>query len=228
MPELATSSPAAQSSPAPSGLRTGSLFAALVTGTFAVSIFTNRIVMTDEVYAVLVAGTGGSPSQVDALISGFRRWETLGYFFIPLLLALRIGLAALLVQLILLLTGREIRLARLFRGALIAHMAVWAGTVVQAAWLAAIPRGALTPETMGRLPGSLAAAIPALEELRFGLPLLFQQVTVFDFGWIVLFAMAIEDGDRIRAGPALASVAFVWACFVLSRWSLVLYLNGMT
>src|SRR5690606_15136010 len=144
--------------------------------------FTNRAILTDEVLRGLLGSP--SPSAMEQAIAGIRRWESIGYLGIPLLLLLRTVLAPLLVQLVLLLGNRRAPFGLVLRGALLGHLALWAGTVVQALWLASLPAGAIRPEVLGSAPGSIGSLLP---ELAAGpeLQLLLDQVTVFDLGWIV-------------------------------------------
>ncbi len=208
-------------------LRTLHLVVFLSVATACVTYYMNRVVLTDQVYAVLLGDAPGGALQLEERIRLLRRWETLGVLSAPLLVLVRSTVQALLVQLAFLLQGVHARLATCFRGAIWAGWATWLGHAMQAAWLSTLPPGSITPERLGDAPGSLTTLFPALATSPSPLALLWQQLSVFDLGWILLFAVAIEH--RTGAGPvrALASVGSVWVATVLARWTLLVYLSGV-
>jgi len=221
--------PAVSSGPhePPRRVRNVHLFALLAAGSITTTLFTNRMVLTDAAYQALLPDGGGSPSQLEQTIAAIRRWESVGLLFSPLVLLTRVGFHALLVQLAFLLQGIQLPFSRVFRGALWAACVTWLGTAMQAIWLASLPPGALSPELLGSMPGGLTTLFPTLHAASDGLVLLFQQVTVFDLGWILVFAVALETGEQAPPGRSLLTVSLVWLTSTLSKWALLLYLSGM-
>jgi len=203
------------------------LFALLAAGSIAVTLFTNRMVLTDAAYRALLPDGGASPSQVEQTIAAMRRWESLGLLISPLVLLARVAFHALLVQLAFLLQGTQLRFSLVFRGAIWAAWMTWLGSAMQAIWLASLPPAALSTEQLGAMPGGLTTLIPALNAGPDGLVLLFRQITVFDLGWILVFAVALEGAEKASAGRSLLSVTLVWLVSTLSQWGLMLYLSGM-
>jgi len=203
------------------------LFALLAAGSIAANLFTNRMVLTDAAYQALLSDRGGSPSQLEQTIAAIRRWESLGILFSPLVLLTRVAFHALLVQLAFLLQATHLPFSRVFRGALWAACVTWLGTAMQAIWLASLPPGALSPELLGSMPGGLTTLFPTLNAAPDELVLLFQQITVFDLGWILVFAVALETGEQAPPGRSLLVVTLVWLTSTLSKWALLLYLSGM-
>jgi len=203
------------------------LFALLAAGSIAVTLFTNRMVLTDAAYRALLPDGGGSPSQLEQTIAAMRRWESLGLLISPLVLLTRVAFHALLVQLAFLLQGTQLPFSRVFRGALWAASVTWLGSAMQAIWLASLPPGALSPEQLGAMPGGLTTLLPALNAVNDELVLLFQQITVFDLGWVMVFAVALEGGGKTSAGRSILAVTVVWLASTLSQWGILLYLSGM-
>jgi len=202
------------------------IFAALSGATIAVAFFTNRVILTDDVYRAFLPEATGDVVEVETLLRTARRLELLGYLAAPLLLLGRITLHALLVQLVMLLQGVQAPLSRVFRSAMFAWTAVWMGTALQAGWLASLPGGAVTPALAGQMPGTLTTLFPSLHELGWPLSLLFEEITVFHLGWVALFSLALEDEGRIPPRVALVAVVTVWAATTLARWAALLYLSG--
>ena len=203
------------------------LFALLAAGSIAVTLFTNRFVLTDAAYRALLPEGGGSPSQLEQTIAAMRRWESLGLLIAPLVLLTRVAFNALLVQLAFLLQGIQLPFSRVFRGALWAASVTWVGSAMQAVWLASLPPGALNPEMLGAMPGGLTTLLPALNTVPAGLVLLFHQITVFDLGWVLVFAVALEGSGSASAGRSLLAVTLVWMVSTLSQWGVLLYLSDM-
>jgi hypothetical protein len=218
--------PSCEPSPHSRRLRNWHIFAALSGATIAVAFFTNRVILTDDVYRAFLPEATGDVVEVETLLRTARRLEVLGYLAAPLLLLGRITLHALLVQLVMLLQGVQAPLGRVFRAAMVAWTAVWMGTALQAGWLASLPAGAVTPALAGQIPGTLTTLFPSLHELGWPLSLLFEEITVFHLGWVVLFALALEDEGRIQPRVSLVAVVTVWAATTLARWGALLYLSG--
>jgi len=208
-------------------LRTWQLFSFLAIGTLAVTVATNRILMSEEVFGQLLPELETPRAQVLHLLDQARRLERIAYLVSPALLFVRVGIPALLVQLTLLIFGIQKPLAGVFRGAIWAQGATWLGSVAQVVWIATLPASALTQATLARSPGSIASLLPIPLEVGPALTMLLRQVTLFDLAWITLFATAIEDGNRVRAHTAVFAVTSTWIGMVAVRWGGLLYLTGL-
>ena len=123
----------------------------------ALTLYTNERVLTPQVLAHLAAQGGGmamTASQVD----GLQRMELLSYGLLPLFLALRIALTALVLQLFTMLLSAEIAYRELFRASLWGFGAVMYGMFVQTLRLDLIGPD-LTISELSVVPDSLAALI---------------------------------------------------------------------
>jgi hypothetical protein len=187
-------------------LRTWHLFNGLVVVHVALTALLNRVVLAD-------ASLGGFP--------------VLSYAVAPVALLIRVAFVSLLVQLTLLALRGDTPYRGIFRAALWAEVALVVGVAVQTAWVSTLPATAILQGRLGAAPGSLAAAIPLVFPRSSPFAALATQVTVFDLGWVVLFALALEDGSRLRFGPAILSVGVVWVVLTLATWLAMLFLVGI-
>lgn len=208
------------------GLRNWHLFLIVSLATLAVTIGTNRIVMTEEVYGRMIPAVDGSLAQVSQVLAEARRWERLAYVLTPVLLFARVGFSALLVQLALLVLGAPTPLASVFRGALWAQAASWLGSAAQLLWMSSLPASALTLATLEVPPGTVASFLPLPADGASPLGILLRQISLFDFAWITFFATAIEDGSAVRARTAFAAVGASWFAVTAVRWGALVYLTG--
>ena len=123
----------------------------------ALSFYSNERVLTPQVLAHLAAQGGGmemTAGQVDDL----QRLEWLSYGLLPLFLALRIALTALVLQLFTMLLSAEIAYRELLRASLWGFGAVLYGMFVQTVRLDLIGPD-LTISELSVVPDSLAALI---------------------------------------------------------------------
>lgn len=202
------------------GPSTGHLFLALALLQIAATLVLNRIVLNDDVLRSLFLETG----RGDDLLAATRRWEIVSYLTIPILLAIRIGTAALLVQLILLGLRTVPAFGRIFRAGLWAQGALILGTVIQAGWLASLPDGAIGPEILTSIPGSFGAILPALGENPSPLLQLVHRISVFDLGWMALFVLGLEERGEVPVARAAAAVVSVWMVLTLGKWAFLQYM----
>jgi hypothetical protein len=201
--------------------RTVWIFVALAAANLVATASMNTWVLTDDVYRALL---GGANARSDALIAMTRGWELLGYGLGPVVLFGRVAGASLLVQLVLLLLGRRLALARIFRAGLWAQTSLLAGTLAQLVLLASTPAAGRTPERLRDVPGTALTLLPDPESVGPGLTLLLERLTVFDIGWIALFVLALEHRKEAPALQSLVAVAATALLVHLVQWTGSLYL----
>jgi len=210
----------------PSRPATWHLFVAIAVVQISSTLLLNRVVLSDDVYRTLLEASGG-PAGED-LLRVARRWELLGYFASPLLLALRVVLAALLVQLTLLGLRLTPPFSRIFRAGVWAQAALLLGTLIQTTWLATLPDGAIGTVALTMMPGSLGAILPPLAPDPTPLALLLHQTTIFDLGWIALFVLGLEEGEHIPPARAALAVISAWGVMATGKWGLLLFMTRLT
>jgi hypothetical protein len=181
----------------------------------------NTWVLTDDVYRALL---GGATARNDALIAMSRGWEHIGYGVGPLLLFVRVAGAALLVQLGLLLMGRRLALARIFRASLWAQTSLLVGALAQVALLASTPAAGRSSARLRDLPGTALGFVTDPGGLSPGAALLLERLTVFDIGWIALFVLALEHREDAPAPRCLVAVTAAALLVLLGQWTGSLYL----
>ncbi len=202
--------------------RTLWLFMSLALAHLLSVVSMNTWVLTDAVYLAIFGE--GLRGQAETLLATARRWELVGYVLSPASLFARIGGVALIVQLILLLMGRTVPLARIFRAGVWAQLSLLARALAQLAFLALTPPAGRTPSRLQELPGTALHLVGDMSALEPELRALLDRVTVFDLGWILLFALALENRDRAPALTCLAAVCSAWLLITLTKWGGSLYL----
>lgn len=199
------------------------LLSGLAAGNLLVALCLNKIVLTDRIYRSMWSNQGSS-AQIEALLATMRHWETIGYLIGPLSLLARIGLTALLVQLTLLLFGPRTPLRHVFRAATWAQLPLVLGAAAQLLWLGLLPAAARTADAIQTAPFTV---LGILEQVSVGpgWELLLGRVSLFDVGWIALFALALEDARRVPLRVAGMAVSTTWVFLTLLQWAGWLYLS---
>lgn len=146
-----SSSPAA---PAPS-LKTWQLFVLVTAASLLLSWVMNEFVMTREVYHT-VMGEQLDARRIDEYLDLSRRYAIWGYLATPLVLLVRIGFVALLLQTTLLVTLAEVRFMDLFRAGTTAFSAMLYGTAIHTGWLLWLGEAEITKTTLSIRPGALS------------------------------------------------------------------------
>lgn len=123
----------------------------------AVALYTNERVLTPQVLANL-AGRGNGILMSSAQTDNLRLLERLSYGFIPVVLALRIAVTALLLQMFTMLLVAEIHYRDLFRASLWGFSAVIYGMFLQTLALDLLGPGLTVPQ-LSVVPDSLAALL---------------------------------------------------------------------
>lgn len=208
------------------GTRTFWIFSVLMIGNIGVSLYVNSAVLTDGVYTALLSGAG-STDGVATTLAAARRWERLGYLFSPVALFLRLGWAALLTQFALVILGRRVALGRVFRAATWAALVPLLGALAQALRLSLLPPAARTEEQLRVMPGAIVSLFSMRDSFSPALLTLLEHITIFDLGWIILFALALEDARDLPGPDAVAAVTSVWTLSILAEWGFWLYLSGV-
>lgn len=123
----------------------------------ALALYTNEHVLTPQVLANLAMQGGGmamGPDQLDAV----QRMAWLSYALLPVMLAVRVAITALVLQLFTMLLSAEIGYRDLFRASLWGFSAVIYGMFIQTLRLDRLGPG-LTISELSVVPDSLAALI---------------------------------------------------------------------
>ena len=206
---------------APSARRTFGVwptFALMAAVWMALALYANERVLTPQVLANLAIRSGGmdmTPDQVDAL----QRMEWLSYGLIPVMLATRIAITALVLQLFTMLLSAEIAYRELLRASLWGFGAVMYGMFVQTVRLDLIGPD-LTISELSVVPDSLAALImdPAstLTMAYSALSLL----NLHGLLWIGIIFTYFRFECRFTLGRALLVPLAGWATISLAQLGL--------
>ncbi len=184
----------------------------------ALALYTNQRVLTPQVLANLAMRSGGTamaPDQVNAL----QRLEWLSYGLLPVMLAVRVAITALVLQLFTMLLSAEIPYRALFRGSLWGFGAVIYGMFVQTLRLDLIGPD-LTISELSVVPDSLAALIlnptPTLTMGYQALSLL----NVHGLLWIGIIFTYLRFERRLTPRPALLVPLAGWTTISLAQLGL--------
>jgi hypothetical protein len=225
-PRLAPSVPTS-AAPGRPALRTWHMFAAAVVLTAALMWINQNWVMTRDVYHNLLSDQmeAGRIDEYFDVLHQSARW---GYVSLPLVVALRVGLVAALLQLFCLFFLAEAPIAKLFRAALWAYPALLYGVAVRLLVLARTAPEEITRDALSVTPGSLTALFPRLGEP--GTPL-YAGLSLVSF-WEVLWCAALFLALRRVAGvrgwwTRAAAVGGVWTLLALFQWGITVYLTGV-
>jgi hypothetical protein len=137
---------------------------------------------------------------------------------------IRIGVATLLVQLVLLSLRTTPPLALIFRAGIWAQGALLLGSLIQTVWLASLPDGAIGSIAVSVMPGSFGTVLPSPGQNPSPFLQLIHQTTIFDLGWIALFVLVLEKADYVPLGRATLAVLTTWGIIAFGKWSLLVYL----
>ena len=184
----------------------------------ALSFYSNERVLTPQVLATLARQSGGmamTPDQVDT----FQRMEWLSYGFLPVMLATRVALTALVLHLFTMLLSAEITYRDLFRASLWGFSAVMYGMFIQTMRLDLIGPD-LTVSEISVVPDSLAALIlnpaPTLTMGYHALSLL----NIHSLLWIGIVFTFLRFERDVTPGRALLVPLAGWTTISLAQLGL--------
>ena len=198
------------------GASTWGIFLAICVVWLAISLYANERVLTPEVMAGLVRRANGvqiSASQLDQ----FRRQGRWAYVLLPILLAIRVGVVALVLQLASMLLTHALSYRDAYRASLWGFVATAYGSLVRLIRLDLLPPDALTQEELELVPDSLAAVLSGAPEAA---PVLFASLGVLslhDLFWVLIVTMVLTAGSRLRHRRAFTIAACAWCATALAR-----------
>ena len=181
----------------------------------ALSFYSNERVLTPQVLANLARQSGGMAMTSDQA-NAFERMEWLSYGFLPVMLAARVGVTALVLQLFAMFLSAEIGFRDLFRASLWGFSAVTYGMFIQTLRLDLIGPD-LTVSEITVVPDSLAALIlnpaPTLTMGYHALSLL----NIHSLLWIGIVFTFLRFESRVTPGRALIVPLAGWTTISLSQ-----------
>lgn len=184
----------------------------------ALALYTNERVLTPQLLATLATQSGGmamAPDQVDTM----QRLAWLSYGLLPVMLAVRVAITGLVLQLFTILLSAEIGYRDLFRASLWGFGAVLYGMAIQMVRLDLLGTGITVPE-LSVVPDSLAALIfdpPATLSIGYqALSLL----SLHGLLWIGIIFTYLRFELRLATRPALLVPLAGWTTISLAQLGL--------
>jgi hypothetical protein len=217
------SAPHAVALPAPRhSLGTLWLLAAVAAITVVLGWVTNEYVLTRDVYHQMLDARLDA-DRVDAHFDFVRQVQIWGYLATPVVVALRLLVVAMTVQLFLLLSA-DVPFRVVVRAACWAYVAVCAGVATRTVWLLLLPTADISAATMHVMPGSLASVVMFPQDYQNPLYSLLSLVNVFEVAWCGLMYLTLRADDRVPAGPAVVATAGTWTLLSTLQWAFTAYL----
>ncbi|GEM_PF-3015664 len=204
--------------PTPRGPSVWPTFGFIAAIWMALAFYTNECVLTPQVLANLATGGGGMPMAPDQ-VATLRRLEWLSYGLLPVMLALRVAITALILQLFAMLLSAEIGYRNLFRASLWGFSAVLYGMFIQMVRLDLLGSG-ITVAELTVVPDSLAALIlsPA-PTLSMGYSAL-SFLSIHGLLWIGIIFTYLRFERRLTPRPALLVPLAGWGTISLAQLGL--------
>lgn len=184
----------------------------------ALALYTNERVLTPQLLATLATQSGGmamAPDQVDTM----QRLAWLSYGLLPVMLAVRVAITALVLQLFTILLSAEIEYRHLFRASLWGFSAVIYGMFIQTLRLDLLGPAITVPE-LSVVPDSLAALIlnpaPTLSIGYHALSLL----SIHGLLWIGIIFTYLRFERHLAPRPAFLIPLAGWITISLAQLGL--------
>lgn len=221
---MAVPTPAAPAGPV---LRTWHLFAVLVVLTAALIWVNQNWVMTREVYQNLL-GDQMDAARIDEYFDVLHHSSRWGYLSVPLVVGLRAGLVAALLQLFCLFFMVDAPIAKLFRSALWAYPALLYGAALRLFVLVRTDPTQITRESLAAMPGSVPELLPRLAEPGTPLYAALSLVSLWEVLWCIALFVALRRVGGVKGrGTRAAAVGGVWVLLALFQWGITVYLTGV-
>jgi len=192
----------------------------------SVTVYANEGVLAPEVMADIVRRTSGvemSVVQLDQL----RRRGRWAYPLLPALLAIRVGVVALALQMVSMLMAHAVPYREAFRAGLWGFAAVAYGAFVRTLRLDLLPAGGLTRAELALVPDSLAAIFSRgggeLTVLSSALGVL----SLHDAFWICIVAACLKTRTDLGTWRALAVAVGAWCATAAARVGAQVLMIGM-
>ncbi len=185
-----------------------------------VTLYTNERVLAPEVMADVVQRTTGVETPVDQL-EQLRRQGRWAYPLLPVLLAIRVGVAGLVLQLVAILMAHPLRYVEAFRAGLWGFGAVTYGTFIRMLRLDLLPAGSLTRAELLTVPDSLAVLLPG-PGLKPGpattvLSATLSTLTLHDALWIGIVTACLMRLPGLEGRRAFTIALVAWGITALAR-----------
>lgn len=201
------------------------VFILCVAGDLLAGVLMHRQVMTDQVYVAML-GIHPTEADVEGILRTIRRWNLILLALGPLVLLLRTGGTALLVQLLLMALRARGPLPPIFVASLRAQLVLVLGRIARGLAFISMPPEARTAASLsepllmlGRLftfPDEWAVALRGIERM-----------SLLSVAWCVVFTIALRGPDQPRLMTRAGAVAGTALLIGTTRWVGWLYLTGL-
>jgi hypothetical protein len=181
-------------------------------------------VWTKDVYATLFSDRL-EESRVNELFDQARRFTLAGYLALPLVLALRFGFVALLLQCGFLIGWKEIPFGGLFRVVAVASLTGVLALLTKVMWFLVAPPGQVTALWLAHVPFSLGQIV-GLEGYTPWAQVVLQSVNGFEAGWGILVWRGTVRLAAAGRGESAAIVGLVWALTVTAQGAVAALLGA--
>ncbi len=208
------------------GLTTWRIFLLMNVVWLAFTLYTNERVLAPDVMAGVVERTVGvelSVAQLDQM-SRQGRWA---YPLLPVLLAIRVGVVALALQLVSMLMAHALPYREAFRAGLWGYGAVAYGAFVRMLRLDLLPAGTLTRAELTVVPDSLAAVFSGVGAEVTVLSASMSVLSLHDAFWIAIITVYLTTLAGFGRRRALAIALGAWCVTAVARVGAQIFMMGI-
>jgi hypothetical protein len=204
---------------------TRALFLAVAATSVGIAWYFSTYVMTRELYHNLL-GAQVEASRIDQFFDLLQRRSVWSHLAVPLLVFVRVGMVALIAQLVFLLLGIERPLSPLFRAALWAFLAPLIESASRAVALARMAPAEIDAYVLTVNPGSLAYWLVSDAE-RGALAIVLTPFTLTEAGWLLIFGVTLGSAASVSPRMSAAVAAAVWLLIAFFQVTLALYFSAL-
>ena len=180
--------------------------------------------MTRQVYHRLV-GDQFDTSQIDTQYNAMQAMRVWGYLLVPVRVAVRVALVALVIQMVCLVGAVEIRFRTLFRLSAITYLATLHASLVQILWIARQSSGGVGKSDLAVVPDSLAALLMAPGAEPTWLYLLLSRASLAGILWVMLLYLGLSATKPLRRAGVAAATAGTWIIVTLVGYATSMFFH---
>ena len=205
---------------------TSTLFLLAVLGVLLNTWLANEILLDRQVFHRLL-DEQIEAYRIDELLIVMRRLTVWNYVLAPLLLALRLLLSALFLQMPLVFRLLEVPFARLFHIVTVAFFALLLLMFVKTLWLASLPNSAIDESTLSLVPVSLAALVNRYRYSPQALGFL-GNFNLSELAWCLIVTAGLRVESRLTWLDCGLVVVIVWTAMLVMQFVFLLYFHEIS
>ena len=203
----------------PLGLSTWRVFVLITVAWLTLALYANERVLPPEVLARIVGG-GGGPRITSDQLDLMQHRGRLAYLLLPILLAARVAVTALVLHMFSMLLASTLTYRVLFRASLWGFGAVLYGMFLRTLRLDLLGSTSVTQYDLGVVPDSLAALLLTPDRSMSVLYAALSLASVHDALWIGVVSALLIGFSNVPPRVGITIAAGGWAATAMARFGL--------